>query len=413
MERVRRLIAGMFLTTFILGGCALPGDKQRVRLSDNWLTVPLAKSGSHTRGQQYSLHRLRNPDDYAPQSIVLIPNSGLFDKSDYSVLVYRSHVAKGVEVDGTVTFDLPPDLQSPADCFMVVNTGYWAASLSGAKSPDSKYLIGLAPFAGMVEFVAAKENLRSTKLRIAEAEARLPNSRAFMDGQCVRREVSLPIQPVDSKPPAEAAKLAEAVVIDSMVKRIGCEIASELMREAPLLDAWKRFNREFICGQTNLSSLMTTTELTPLVDFFERLLLSCVTNNRNNSEKRSDCLVGYGLTLAGRFVIDTNRVTKKLSQPYLRWASEVEVLRRAEFGEYSLCSDMLRITSSADDTITAINKSITAAEQNLDRMKAKKSPDGSYEFDPDTLTCGRALSSYYVRGKREYIDAPSIPRRMR
>ena len=126
MARALQLMTSVFLTTFILGGCAFPGDKQRTHLADNRLTVPLEKSGSHARGQQYSLHRLRNPDDYNPpkSSFAFIPNSGFFDKSDHSVLVDRLPVATGGEIDGTVTFNLPPNLQSPADCFMVVNVGY-------------------------------------------------------------------------------------------------------------------------------------------------------------------------------------------------------------------------------------------------------------------------------------------------
>jgi hypothetical protein len=212
MTRISQLVVSIFLVIFILGGCGFTGEKRRVGLSDNRLTVPLAESVSHTRGDQYSLYRILNQnEDDSRHAKVRVPKSSFFAKEGHVILVDPSSVAKSREFDGTLTFDLPLDPQLPENCFVVVNDDSQVTPLSGTKSSDAKYLIGLVPFGAMIEWLTAKERLRSTKLRITEASTALSRNPAFIGGQCIRRAVKDPPKPPDFMTPRRQSRWQKKV----------------------------------------------------------------------------------------------------------------------------------------------------------------------------------------------------------
>lgn len=383
MTRISQLVVSIFLVIFILGGCGFTGEKRRVGLSDNRLTVPLAESVPHTRGDQYSLYRILNQnEDDSRHAKARIPKSSFFAKEGHVILVDPSSVAKSREFDGTVTFDLPLDPQLPENCFVVVNDDSQVTPLSGTKSFDAKYLIGLVPFGAMIEWLTAKEGLRSTKLRITEASTALPRNPAFIGGQCIRREVKDPPKPPDFMTPSKAEQVAKESVFQSMTAKLGCEKAIHLIRNAGILGL---LAGALICGESNHGSATTGKLLDSISD---SLLFSCA------AKFHPLCIGGLFVQLKQHVVRDTKNFTQELSQPYWIWKQEGDQLRRTELNEYTNCREMLEITNSASSTITAINRSIATAEQNLEGLNSRKTLNGTYEFDEERLSCNRTLSSY-------------------
>lgn len=390
-------LLGIFLATFVLSGCGLTGTKQKIHLVENHLIVPLTKPESNTWGSHYGLYRVQNLHDKTlSYSVAQIPNLGFFTKPNDQVYLDRYPVAVARENTGTVAFDLPLQNVSPTDCFVVVNMPASAASsyskyfvgfaipLPTIKS-DSNYLIGLEAFSALVELTKAKENLIAAKSRIEQAQITLANSRAYMHGKCVRREILDPPKSSDFLWPDEAELKANQIAIDWLWRKIGCDFALHgLVGKGKPLAKWERYTRGLACGTTDL----TTMDVTEIADhvFSHCAMLS------------AGCLLGYGLTTTIRFEELTERITMKLSQPYLRWKHEADSLKQAEFNEYSVCSNMLGTWSSSDRTLSSMNQTITTWEQNL-RLKANKNSEGLYVFDVATLVCSGALSNYILEGK--------------
>ncbi|WP_025042126.1 hypothetical protein [Nitrosospira briensis] len=156
------------------------------------------------------------------------------------------------------------------------------------------------------------------------------------------------------------------------------------------------FAGALICGE-NSPDFETIRKATLVDKLLDGLLFQCA------AKRQPLYLLGFAAQLKTHAAHDTETLTQQLSQPYRAWQQKGEELRKAELNEYTNCNEMLEITimNSAASTIIAINRSIAVAEQNLERMKARKNPNGTYEFDSNRLTCYRALSNY-TRGTWEY-----------
>lgn len=312
-------------------------------------------------------------------------------------------MARGSLREGVVRLELPATANYATACYVLSDIGSYVVARPDGGNTDQKFAfslraadrafaVGRRLAAARSESSAADAVLVALEQRINEARRNLPGHRAFQVGRCeMPPQAPLPAQPRNTLPLAEARELAEAVVLDVMSRRMGCDLMAEFANRTGFASDWRRFVSRFTCGRTELPKLYTTDELTPFVDYLESRLLSC-------AAKDADCLLPAAALLLARYHVNVEEITQRLNAPYMQWQSQVAAITAEAPRLFAECRSMESLMLSAGSLTAEAQGAVARTGAALASAKAGADEFAKKGVSKDDWACRVPFKTFNPKG---------------